>query len=120
MTATKSHKQVKSVIAGPGAGKTTGMIEEIISKLPDLYTYPYRHMAVITYTNAAADDIKEKLNKYCNIPPNIFIGTIHSFLNKFILIPFGSIHGLIPSNIHFIDNIVVTHKSNKLKPFQKN
>lgn len=115
MTATKSHKQVKSVIAGPGAGKTTGLIKEIISKLPDLAPCPYRHMAIITYTNAATDDIREKLNKHCKVPPNVFIGTIHSFLNKFILMPFGSLCGLIPAGVNFIDTIEITQKGKDRK-----
>jgi DNA helicase-2/ATP-dependent DNA helicase PcrA len=113
--ATTIHKKVKSVIAGPGAGKTTGLVKEIIGRLPELAPYPYRHMAVITYTNAATDDIKEKLNKDCKVPSNVFIGTIHSFLNKFILIPFGSVYGLIPSNVHFIDNVVVTKGNNNIQ-----
>lgn len=113
MTATKSHNQVKSVIAGPGAGKTTRLIKEIKIKLPDLA--PYRHMAVITYTNAATDDIKEKLNKDCKVPSNVFIGTIHSFLNKFILMPFGSLFGLIPAGVDFIDNIEITQKGKSRK-----
>lgn len=41
------------VIAGPGAGKTTNMVVEIINCLP--YLAPSRFMAVITYTNAATE-----------------------------------------------------------------
>lgn len=113
MTTSKIHNRVRSVIAGPGAGKTTGMIKEIIGRLPALA--PYRHMAVITYTNAAADDIREKLNKHCKVPANVFIGTIHSFLNKFILMSFGSLYGLIPSDIHFIDDITDAQKGSTIK-----
>lgn len=76
------------VIAGPGAGKTHNMVSEIVKNLPNLS--PCRFMAVITHTNAATNNIKERLNKKITVPPNLFIGTIHSILNKFIVIPFSS------------------------------
>ncbi|MDQ1772557.1 AAA family ATPase [Labilibaculum sp. A4] len=80
----------KLIIAGPGAGKTYGMVNEIISSLNDLS--PARYMVVITYTNSATDNIKSRLAKRIQIPKNLFIGTMHSFLNKFIVIPFSSFH----------------------------
>lgn len=76
------------VIAGPGAGKTHDMVGEIIAHLPRLSAC--RYMAVITHTNAATNNIKQRLSKMITVPPNLFIGTIHSFLNKFIVIPFSS------------------------------
>lgn len=78
------------VIAGPGAGKTFGMVNEIIHSLKKLS--PAKYMVVITYTNSATNNIKERLAKRIQIPPNLFIGTMHSFLNKFIVIPFSSFH----------------------------
>lgn len=78
------------IIAGPGAGKTHNMVNEIISNLPDLS--PCRYMAVITHTNAATNNIKTRVSQKITIPPNLFIGTIHSFLNKFIVIPYSSFH----------------------------
>lgn len=78
------------VIAGPGAGKTYGMVNEIIRSLKKLSSAKY--MIVITYTNSATNNIKERLAKQIQIPPNLFIGTMHSFLNKFIVIPFSSFH----------------------------
>lgn len=49
----------KLIIAGPGAGKTYGMVNEIISSLSELS--PARYMVVITYTNSATDNIKNRL-----------------------------------------------------------
>lgn len=80
----------KLIIAGPGAGKTYGMVNEIISSLSELS--PARYMVVITYTNSATENIKNRLAKRIQIPKNLFIGTMHSFLNKFIVIPFSSFH----------------------------
>ena len=78
------------VIAGPGAGKTYGMVNEIIKSLKNLS--PARYLIVITYTNSATNNIKKRLSKRIQIPQNLFIGTMHSFLNKFIVIPFSSFH----------------------------
>ncbi|MFC5044119.1 UvrD-helicase domain-containing protein [Aquimarina hainanensis] len=78
----------KLVIAGPGAGKTYGLVNQIIDKLKTLS--PSKYIVVITYTNSASDNIKQRLSKRIQIPPNLFIGTMHSFLNRFIVIPFSS------------------------------
>ncbi len=80
------------IIAGPGAGKTFNMVETILKALPNLL--PCRYMAVITYTNSATSNIQKRLSKRITIPENLFIGTIHSFLNKFIVIPFASIESI--------------------------
>lgn len=80
----------KLVIAGPGAGKTHGMVDEIIHALKLLERH--RYMIVVTYTNSATKNIKQRLGKRIAIPPNLFIGTIHSFLNRFIVIPYSSLH----------------------------
>jgi len=79
----------KLVIAGPGAGKTHGMVDEIIEALKFLTRH--RYMVVVTYTNSATINIKKRLGKRIAIPPNLFIGTIHSFLNRFIVIPYSSL-----------------------------
>lgn len=84
----KQKQNAKLVIAGPGAGKTHNMVESIIGALPELS--PARYMAVITYTNAAANNIYLRVSKRISIPENLFIGTMHSFLNRFIVMPFGT------------------------------
>lgn len=76
-------------IAGPGGGKTYSMIQDIKDRLNDLE--PYRNLVVITYTNSATEEIKSRLSKEISIPDNVFIGTIHSFLIKFIINPYSGI-----------------------------
>jgi DNA helicase-2/ATP-dependent DNA helicase PcrA len=95
----KPKPECKLVIAGPGAGKTHNMVEKILVCMETLH--PTRFCAVITYTNAATEEIKSRLSKKVKIPPNVFIGTIHSFLNRFIVIPYVS---LIDKNIE-IDKV---------------
>ena len=91
-----SKPKCKLVIAGPGGGKTHSMVQNVLESMQSLH--PARFCAVITYTNAATEEIKSRLAKKATIPNNVFIGTIHSFLNKFIVIPYLS---LVNQNINF-------------------
>jgi DNA helicase-2/ATP-dependent DNA helicase PcrA len=80
------HPDLTLVIAGPGAGKTYNMGNQIMCVLPDLK--PHETCAIITHTNAASEVIRKRLSSRLIIPSNVFIGTIHSFLNEFLVIPF--------------------------------
>lgn len=91
------------IIAGPGAGKTHSMVFKVLKKLPELS--PNRFCAVITYTNAATDEIKKRLSKYVNIPENLFIGTTHSFLIRFFIQPYASILDITTSDNNYIDAV---------------
>lgn len=74
-------------LAGPGAGKTTDLIQQIVKVIPNVSVN--REIAVITYTNASANDLREKLMEKMSIPKNLFVGTIHSFLFKYYIQPFA-------------------------------
>jgi len=89
------------VVAGPGSGKTTDMVGEIIAVLPKLL--PNRILATVTYTNSAADTIKRRLSHKAGMPRNVFIGTIHSFLNQFIIIPYATIFEKAGTDKLFLD-----------------
>ncbi len=72
--------------ASPGTGKTRTLVARAankLGKLPDS-----RSLALITYTNAAADEIANRLVT----DKTIFIGTIHRFCLEFILRPFSWIY----------------------------
>lgn len=74
------------VVAGPGAGKTTflvnhiGNIIESSDKISDL-----RKVACITYTNVGTESIIKKLDK---VKDYVEVSTIHSFLYKNIVKPY--------------------------------
>jgi len=73
------------VFAGPGAGKTYLIIENIKNIVRDSPTLNRdRKILCITYTNVAADEIKFRLNTYNEY---VFTSTIHSFLYQFIIKP---------------------------------
>ena len=88
------------VIAGPGAGKTCQMVARIADAIPRLS--PVRFLAAITYTNAASDLIRFRLQQRVSIPPNVFVGTTHSFLSRFILRPYASLFGHLPDDRLFM------------------
>ncbi len=78
------------VIAGPGAGKTHNMVGKVLTALNDLKANKF--CCVITYTNAATEVIRSRISRKIDIPPNLFIGTIHSFMNNFFVIPFFNLY----------------------------
>ena len=74
------------IIAGPGAGKTFNLTNEILSCLADFDGS--RFCAVVTYTNAVTEELRTRISTEMPIPPNVFIGTIHGFLIRFIIEPY--------------------------------
>jgi len=98
---------LKIIIAGPGAGKTFNLKNEVINSLQN--HDKNRFCAVITYTNAATDELRKRIASDIPIPPNVFIGTIHSFLIRFIIEPFGHLVREIemPLEKNYIDNPLV-------------
>ena len=82
--------------AGPGAGKTHAMVDEIIAAIKKLP--PHRFLAAITYTNAAANTIRERLCRRVQLRNNIFIGTTHSFMIRFVLAPYAELLSLLPED----------------------
>ena len=69
------------VNAPAGSGKTTEIKRMILSHT---IQFPKDNILCITYTNRAADELKNGVNT-----KQIYIGTIHSFLNSFIGIYFS-------------------------------
>lgn len=77
------------VFAGPGAGKThflTYNIKKIIENSRKLKIDSNRKVACITYTNVAVDEIKSRLDVYSKY---VYVSTIHSFLNEYIIQPYN-------------------------------
>lgn len=74
-------------VAGAGAGKTTTMASKIVDALAS--TEPHQNIYRLAFTNAAVSRIKDKLSeRYVEIPPNIIVCTLHSFLYQEIISPY--------------------------------
>lgn len=78
--------------AVPGSGKTTALLAKLLILASKTPLHEDTGILVISHTNAAIDEIKEKVG---NIVPNLFqypnyVGTIQSFVDQFLAIPYYS------------------------------
>lgn len=92
------------VIACPGSGKTTALLAKLTLILDSLPLDDGKGICVMTHTNVAVNEIKEKLGSKSDILfqyPNYF-GTIHSFYSKFCATPYYK--QIYESNIAVVDD----------------
>lgn len=76
------------VYAGPGAGKTYFLVQnikDVIENSKKLKGNQIRKILCITYTNAAVDEIKNRLGHYNDY---VVVRTIHSFLYEYVIKPY--------------------------------
>jgi superfamily I DNA/RNA helicase len=78
------------IAAGPGSGKTKLLIDRLAHLIKNI-TKPISNIACITYTNAAKEEILERIQREneFSLPQGTFVGTIHSFLNEFLIAPYS-------------------------------
>lgn len=79
---------MKIVIAGAGSGKTTSMASKIVET--NTVQQDEKIIFCIAFTNSAVEHISNKLKDIClgEIPRNVKIMTIHSFLYQEIVRPY--------------------------------
>ncbi|MGL4669116.1 MAG: UvrD-helicase domain-containing protein [Methanobacteriaceae archaeon] len=85
------NKNGKFVVkACPGSGKTTSVSEKLFQMI-NSDEFDYHGIATISFTNVASDEIKSNLENRYNTKISFphYIGTIDSFLNKYVFLPFG-------------------------------
>lgn len=75
--------------AVPGSGKTTTLLAKLLVLERHLSTDTRRGVLLISHTNAAVDEIRNRIGGVC---PNVFsypnyVGTIQSFVDRFLAIP---------------------------------
>lgn len=98
----------KDIQACPGSGKTTALLAKLSILARKLPFKGNRGICVLTHTNVAVNEIKEKLENKADILfeyPNHF-GTIQSFVNKYLAIPayinkFGKRPARIDNDIYY-------------------
>lgn len=94
----------KDILACPGSGKTTVLIAKL-KLLADLLPLPDgRGVCVLSHTNVAINEIKNKFGKlaYRLLSYPNFVGTIQTFIDKYILFPF--IRKETTGPIHLVNN----------------
>lgn len=113
----KINLKPKLAEAGPGSGKTYTMVNNILDAMLELP--PNRFLAAITYTNAATHTIHERLSQKIKLKQNIFVGTIHSFANRFILEPYAELFSKLKSGYIF-SPVDPSKKGNGASTYAKN
>jgi len=86
-----NHPGSVYVRACPGAGKTRTLVARAVRLAGTLP--PARGIALLSFTNSAADEFKERLLKVGAaglLKPPHFVGTIDSFLARFVVMPRGN------------------------------
>lgn len=81
-------KKHSKIYAGPGAGKTYFLVENvknIITTNESIANSKARKVLCITYTNAAVDEIRRRLERYVDY---VEAYTIHGFIIEHIIKPF--------------------------------
>lgn len=78
------------LLAVPGSGKTTALLAKLYCIAQNMPFEAGEGILVLSHTNHAIEEIEKKLKGYC---PKLFqypnyIGTVQSFVNKFLTIPF--------------------------------
>lgn len=104
--------------AVPGSGKTTALLAKLVILERKLPFADGSGILVLSHTNAAIDEIKEKIQKHCPklfSYPN-FIGTIQSFVDEYLAVPYYvQKFNKKPNRIdHEIYNEVVNKRYNNL------
>lgn len=72
-----------AIIAGPGSGKTRVLTYRALFAVKEWHLPPERILA-ITFTNKAADELKERLGKLIPEGDRIFAATMHSFAARML------------------------------------
>ena len=87
LTAVECEENVL-LIACPGSGKTHTLTYKVISELMKMDTHR-KFVIAITYTNNAADEIRERIENLDVNTEQLWVGTIHSFCLEWIIRPYS-------------------------------
>lgn len=100
--------------AVPGSGKTTALLAKLLILERKLPFEDGSGVLVISHTNAAIDEIKEKIYKHC---PKLFsypnyVGTIQGFVDEFLAMPLYN--NIFFKKLNWIDNEIYQNELIKL------
>ena len=91
--------------ACPGSGKTRTLTYKL-AYLVNKYNSSRKLNVAITYTNRAAEEIKERLEKLDIPEDKVWVGTIHQFCLEFIIRHYTMYHSRLKKGYHIIDEFV--------------
>ncbi|MDE5419781.1 ATP-dependent helicase [Labilibaculum sp. DW002] len=90
------------LVACPGSGKTRTLTYKIAYELSRIESKK-QFIVAITYTNTAADEIKERVELLGVDIKQLWIGTIHAFCLDWIIKPYGLYHDRLKTGYSIID-----------------
>jgi DNA helicase-2/ATP-dependent DNA helicase PcrA len=110
----------RDVNAAPGSGKTTLLVAKL-HLLAKYWPHPRRGVCVLSHTNVARDEIASGLTSTA-VGGTIleyphFVGTIHSFLNQFLALPWLQSRG---QKVVAIDDELFAQKALRLTKYKPN
>src|SRR5262245_28028178 len=94
------------VTACPGSGKTRLLTEKVAHTLAPGIP-PQHRIAAVTFTNRAADEIKERIQDGETPTKQLWTGTIHSFALEWILRPYSSYDSMLRTGFSVADEYVL-------------
>ncbi|MFB9063409.1 UvrD-helicase domain-containing protein [Flavobacterium branchiarum] len=85
-----TNLEICDLLAVPGSGKTTALLAKLYCLAQNMPFESGSGILVLAHTNHAVDEIEKKLKAHC---PQLFdypnfVGTVQSFINRFLAIPF--------------------------------
>lgn len=99
------------VLAGPGSGKTKTLVLKLARILAEDVVAP-RGAACITYSQECARELTRRLEVLgLREAPNLFIGTVHGFCLRHLLMPYGRLAEL---PIEFPLSVATQRRSDQL------
>lgn len=99
--------------ACPGSGKTRTLTYKLAYSVQKYITSKKLNIA-ITYTNRAADEIKERLEKIDIPEDKVWVGTIHQFCLEFIIRPYTMYNKRLRKGYHIIDDYVTKQYTDEI------
>ncbi|MDS1002799.1 ATP-dependent helicase [Clostridium sporogenes] len=107
--AVKCHKDNTLVVAPPGSGKTTVIINRVVHLIENLKVNS-NNILVITFTRAAAMNMKERYNKISGSIKSPFFGTFHGLFYKILNRHFKDINIISSKEAYLlINNILISY-----------
>lgn len=88
--------------ACPGSGKTLTLVYKIAEELKKVSSHR-EFVIALTYTNVAADEILERVEKLGVDTSQLWVGTIHSFCLTWILRPYSHLHPDLNGSFKIVD-----------------
>jgi DNA helicase II / ATP-dependent DNA helicase PcrA len=102
------------VLAGPGSGKTKTLTIKMAQMLAEDVQSP-RGIACITFNTECAGELRRRLEQLgIQEGRNVFVGTIHSFCLKHVVLPYARLAGL-----NLQDDVAVALPSEQQRTFEE-